>query len=678
MSGSDLIVGVDSGGTFTDLVAIAGNGMLTSAKVPSTPREPAAAVGTAIDRAQLGGAINRLVHGTTVATNVILQRQGARLCLLTTAGFEDLPYIQRINRPLAYSLQWRKPKPLVRRRMTVGVHERIDPSGAVVEPLTESECERVVALVRTLVERDGVEAVAICLLFSFLDDSHERALENRLAAELPTVPVSRSSRISPIWREYERMSTVLADAFVRPMLTAYLQQLETDLDGRGRFPLLVMKSSGGMGRAASVARAPVTTILSGLAGGAVAGAYFGRCAGEQRCVTFDMGGTSTDVALVEDGVVGHASEYEIEWGLPVVTPVVDVRAIGAGGGSIARVDEGGLLRVGPESAGADPGPACYSTGGTAATVTDANVVLGRLNSEYFLGGEIPLDTEAATTAVAAVGQRAGLGVLETGLAIVGIANENMANAIRLVTVERGVDPRDYALVAFGGAGPLHVCGVAAAVGIDRVVVPPHPGLCSAFGAAIARLQVDRFWSLGARSDGVDENGLRDRFLAAEEDAVAELRADGLEGEIGLKRTLECRYYLQNYEQEVHVPNLEPGFLEAASTAFHNLHRAFFGYAFDQEPVEVVHCRVSAFDKDALAQYETFAAEVPAEEIGVRQVAGPSGELLETRVLRRGRLLRTVDGPALIEERDSTTYIPRGWSADQAANGAMLLTRGGAL
>jgi N-methylhydantoinase A len=677
VSGGNSIVGVDSGGTFTDLVAFAGDGELTTAKVFSTPHEPAGAVNVAIDRAQLGGAIERLVHGTTVATNAILQRSGARLCLLTTAGFEDITYIQRINRPHAYSLHWSKPKPLVRRRMIIGVDERIDAQGAVVKPLTEGECERVVAQVRTFVERDGVDAVALCLLFSYLNDSHERLLEARLAADLPELPVSRSSRISPIWREYERTSTVLADAFVRPLMTAYLQQLDGDLGRRGRFPLLVMKSNGGMGKASSVARVPVTTILSGLAGGAVAGAYFGRGVGEPRCVTFDMGGTSTDVALVEDGVVGQASEYEIEWGLPVVTPVVDVRAIGAGGGSIARVDEGGLLRVGPESAGADPGPACYATGGTAATVTDANVVLGRLNSEYFLGGEMPLDPQAATATIAEVGRRAGLGVIEAGLAIVGIANENMANAIRLVTIERGVDPRDYALIAFGGAGPLHACGVADAVGIDRVVIPPHPGLCSAFGAGIARLQVDRSWSLSAQSDDLDETELRERFLAAEADAVEELRADGLKGEIGIRRTLECRYYLQNYEQEVRVPNLEPGFLKLASAAFHDLHRAFFGYAFEQEPVEVVHCRVSVYDQQAHVHYNAFAATAAAEEVGVRQVVSPAGEPLQTHVFRRGRIAETIEGPAVIEERDSTTYIPGGWSANQVANGAILLTRGGA-
>lgn len=553
-------MGVDSGGTFTDLVAMSSDTVVRHVKVPSNPSAPVSAVMAALDEAGLDEGVDRLVHGTTVTTNAVLQRTGAAVCLLTTAGFEDIAFIQRLNRRYAFTLDWQKPTPLVSRRHVIGVRERIEASGEVLQALEPAECDRVVEEVSRRFAAGEIEVVAICLLFSYLNGSHEQALAARLTDAIPGLPVSSSNVVSPIWREYERTSTTLADAYVRPLMSRYLTELEVQANRRGPFTLLMLKSNGGTGAPISIRPRPVTTLRSGLAGGAVGGAYFGRLVNEHRCITFDMGGTSTDIGLVINGEVGHVTDYEIEWGLPVAVPVVDVLPIGAGGGSIARVDEGGLVQVGPQSAGADPGPACYARGGSSPTVTDANLVLKRLNSEFFLGGRIKLDEEAAWRSIAELAQAMGAAsVIAAAHAIVHIANENMANTIRLVTIEHGIDPRDHCLVAFGGAGPLHACGVAEAVGMRRIVVPPHPGLCSAFGAAIAPLRVDRVWTLGARSDEVDEADVRRQFELAIEEVLAELARDGVIGESILDLRLACRYVGQNYEQDVLVPDLSSRF-----------------------------------------------------------------------------------------------------------------------
>ena len=379
------VVGIDAGGTFTDLVAFdAASGEVRRRKVPSTPGQPASAVRDALDDSAVGTS-RRVVHGTTVATNAVLERRGARLCLLTTAGFEDVAYIQRINRRYAFDLDWRKPQPLVRRRNIIGVDERVAFDGKVLESLREAECARVCAMVAELARSESIDAVAICLLFSFANEEHEQRLADALAECVPHLPVSLSSRVSPLWREYERVSTTLADAYVRPLMQGYLDELDRTIGGDGA-SLLVLKSNGGTAAPASVAPLPVTTLISGLAGGVVAGARYAALNGEARAITLDVGGTSTDVGLVLDARVGQRKEFELEWGLPVVTPVVDVHTVGAGGGSIGRVDSGGMLVVGPQSAGAVPGPAAYGRGGEAATVTDANLVLGRIDPGQFLGG----------------------------------------------------------------------------------------------------------------------------------------------------------------------------------------------------------------------------------------------------------------------------------------------------
>ncbi len=676
-NGAGWFVGVDSGGTFTDLVALdRAEGTVRTLKVPSTPEQPASAVVQALERAALEPGVTRLVHGTTVTTNALLQRRGARLCLLTTAGFEDVAFIQRLNRRYAYNLHWQKPVPLVKRRHTVGVHERVDHNGNVVEALDQGEVERALAEVRRLVDAGEVEAVAICFLFSYVNDAHELEIERGLNDAYPDLPVSISSRVSPLWREYERTSTVLADAYVKPLISTYLGDLTRGLEQTAdSASMLILKSNGGTGSPEAIMPTPLTTLFSGLAGGVVGGAHFDDLAGEQRCVTFDMGGTSTDIGLVHDGESEQLHEYEIEWGLPVATPVVDVHAIGAGGGSIARVDRGGLLRVGPESAGAVPGPACYGLGGEHPTVTDANLVLGRLDADYFLGGEMTLDPTLADSALDTIADRLSTSRPDAARAVVEVANESMANAIRLVTIERGLDPRDYALVAFGGAGPLHACGVADAVGISPIVVPPHPGLCSAFGAAIAQLRVDRVRSLGIRSDAAADADVRGLFDEMEAEVRGELAPDTGSDAVEIERMLDCRYFMQNYEQEVEIPDLEDGFLARACGVFHDLHHSVYGYSFEHDPVEFVHGKVTAREIDAESRAVAADGTYGDSQLrGEREMVAAAGDTRAVEVMQRGRLASAQEGPLVIEEDDSTIFVAEHWSVESGPADCLLLRR----
>src|SRR5215211_7352350 len=483
-------LGIDTGGTFTDLIGIDdATGELIVAKTPSTPSRPVDAIMNAIVQSGTGtGDLEAISIGTTVATNALLERNGATVIYITTAGFEDIPYIQRMNRKHHFSLKWTKPRPLVERRNCLGVAERLDFHGRLLIPLSEEALEDLASrIARRLADYpQGDTAIAVCLLFSYVNPAHELRLREFLEARFPGVPVSLSHQVAPIWREYERGSTVIADGYVKPIMQRYIEEAFAAFAQAGLdVPWSLMKSNGGKTPADAAEAEPVKFLLSGLAGGIIAGQYFGKMAGEGNLVTLDMGGTSCDVGLVRDGKIAHSTNFKIEWGLPVATPTIDLTTIGAGGGSIAWIDKGGLLRVGPQSAGADPGPVCYDTGGQEVTVTDANLALGRLNPEYFLGGAIQLSVPKAELKLDVLGERLGLGRLETAQAVVDIANENMANAIRVLSIDRGLDPREYALVAFGGAGPLHAADIATNMGIARVIVPVYPGLTSAFGALIA-------------------------------------------------------------------------------------------------------------------------------------------------------------------------------------------------
>ena len=696
-----LRVGIDTGGTFTDLIGVVqnerseGSGRLIVTKRPSTPRHPEAGVfETLVDSGLSPGDIDSLILGSTVAINMLHTRSGARVLYLTTQGFEDVLFIQRINRRFHYDLDWVKPAPFAERRDCLGVRERISKDGDVLVALDEQELARLRAVVAERLAEgtadDRPAAIAINLLFSYVNPRHEQELAAFLQREFPDVPVSLSHAVAPIWREYERGSTTVADAYIKPHVAAFAGSLERGLRERGlAAPWALMKSNGGTMLPAAAPQQAVQLLLSGLAGGIIAGRYFGELAGTagengtagaSKVITFDMGGTSTDVGLVIDGEYGYTTEYQVEWGIPVAAPFIDITTIGAGGGSLAWVDKGGFLKVGPQSAGADPGPACYDAGGTEATVTDANLVLGRINPDYFLAGTMALNRERASEAVAGMGRRVSLETDDAALAIVQLANENMANALRLLTVERGIDPREFDLVAFGGAGPLHAVALAEAVGIGRVIVPPHAGLASALGTLLADLRVDRSWTHAYRSNDLDVARINARFDELTEAARRDLRAEGFAGTPTIARSISMRYLGQNYEQDVPVP---PGPIGDESIAavmqrFHQQHEAFYGYSIAGEIMELIHFNVSVIG----ATPDVTLPRWPARSDGGGAVSPRSQR--EVHFAESGRvdcpIYRRTDlpagagltGPAIIEDADSTTLLPSGRQLTVTEHGLLVI------
>ncbi len=484
------LVGVDIGGTFTDFVAYdRETAEVRVWKNASTPREPTE--GVMIGLGQLGDTrdIEHLRLGTTIATNALLERKGGKVAYVTTQGFKDIPFIQRGNRRAHYDMSWIKPKPLVKRADCLEVDERIDRDGQILKALDEAEVRRIAAEIKA---KGDIEAVAVVLLFSYLDPAHERRLRDILAEELPDTPISISYEVLPKWKEYERASTTLADAYLKPVVRRRFEEMQRRFQGLGvAGRVVVIKSNGGEASLKGAMNAPVNLTVSGPTGGVVAAKTLSGLIGLDHVVTFDMGGTSTDCSTIVAGNEAFTTGFEIEFGIPIQVPMIDVRTIGAGGGSIAWIDKGGMLRVGPQSAGAEPGPACYGLGGKEATVTDANLLLGRINPDFFLGGNMKLDAEAARQAVAVLAERLGMGRIETALAILQIANNNMIGALRTVLLERGLDPRDFTLMAFGGAGPVHACDLIEMAGIPRAVIPNHPGQFSAYGFIMTDARVDK-------------------------------------------------------------------------------------------------------------------------------------------------------------------------------------------
>jgi N-methylhydantoinase A len=679
-------IGIDTGGTFTDLIGLdERTNRLVIAKTPSTPRRPVDAVMSAIERSGVPAeSIGALSIGTTVATNALLTRRGANVIYVTTAGFEDIPYIQRMNRKHHFSLSWRKPEPLVERRNCLGVEERLDFHGRVVTPLTDAALEALAAEIaarRADYPPDSI-AIAVCLLFAYVNPSHELAVRDFLRARFPAIPVSLSHEVAPIWREYERGSTVIADSYVKPIMQEYVRSTREALEAeRLDIPWSLMKSNGGKTTAESAEAEPIKLLLSGLAGGIIAGHYFGQLAGIDNIVTLDMGGTSCDVGLIRDGKIGYSTNFEIEFGLPVATPTIDLTTIGAGGGSIAWIDKGGLLRVGPQSAGADPGPVCYDTGGEEVTVTDANLILGRLNPAYFLGGRIALNVAKAEAALDALGERLGLDRHAAAQAVIDIANENMANAIRVLSIDRGLDPREYALVAFGGAGPLHACDIAAKMGMSRVIVPIYPGLTSAFGALIAEPKVNVVWSKHFRSDSTDAGTVDEHMKAMVAAVIADLRAEGYAGEPAVSRSISMRYWGQNYEQDVPMPagDVTPELLERTLDEFHRLHEQFYGYSITGEVIELIRFNVEATGQTpppALPELPTNGRRSGLTAAS-RPVFFQGHGAIECPILQRDDLPAgyRVTGPAVIEEVVSTTLVHPGQRLEVLPTGVLSITLG---
>jgi N-methylhydantoinase A len=669
-------VGIDTGGTFTDLVAVdTKSGAIRTFKTSSTPGEPGRAIANAlVDGGFAGGEVDGFTHGTTVGTNALIERTGCRVAFLTSRGFEDTPYIQRTNRRVLYDLQWTKPRPLVgSRRLCVGVDERLRSDGSVLIDLDEDELRRTCASLR----EHRAEAVAISLLFSYLNVDHEQRVREIVAEECPGLPISVSHEVAPIWREYERASTTIADAYLKPLMRRYVDSLDESLREAGvARAWTIMKSNGGAMLAAAAADTPVQTLMSGPAGGMIASRHYADVLQEPRVLTLDMGGTSADVGLIVDHRLGQTTEYEIEWGLPAAIPVTDIKSIGAGGGSIAWIDRGGFLRVGPRSAGAQPGPICYGRGGTEPTVTDANLLLGRLDTEYFLAGRMQLELDDVRRPMEALAEGLGLEPLELAASIVEIANENMASAIKMVSLERGHDPRRFALIAFGGAGPLHAAAIARSLGIPRVIVPPHPGVLSALGLLLADIRVDKIWTQAFRSTDIDAALVDRQFAAITERAVDELRHEGFSGEPLIERAALMRYLGQNYEHEVEIPGgtIDDQALAEALARFSAMHAARYGYEIEEEVIELVSFKVTAIGKRPALRLDHAHSDATAPQRATEVFFRGHG-MVPASIVRRSalRVGEVVEGPLILTEDDSTTLLEPGMTAVTSPDGSLIIS-----
>lgn len=658
-----MLLGVDVGGTFTDAVLFDGE-RIRSAKAPTTPADQSSAVLAAVEAvlseaAAAASEVEYFAHGMTVGTNALLERRGARTALLATEGFTDLLEIGRQDRVSLYRLCADRPPPLAPPDLRVGVRERIGPDGVVV-PLTEVEIDRVVERVREL----EPEAVALCLLFSYADPAHEAALAERLRAELPDVHLSASSEVLPRFREYERCSTTVIDAYLSPLLRRYLGRLASRGERLGLPEPVVMQSSGGVATAREAQRGGAWSVLSGPAGGAVGAGALATLSGDGHALGLDMGGTSCDVCVVEAGEVRRTDSREIG-GRPIQLPMLDVHTVGAGGGSIAWADPGGALRVGPRSSGAEPGPACYGRGGTEPTVTDADLMLGYLGAESELAGGVRLDLEAAERAIAALGGRLGLEPLAAAEGIVRIANQEMVRALRVVTIERGVDPRRFALLPFGGAGPMHAVGIAAELGIGRIICPRAGGVLSALGLITSDRRRDT-----ARTVLLRGSELTPERVAAE---VAELRrrvAPGGGDDARLEATYELRYRGQAFELAVEAPPApDPGELRERFAAAHEQR---YGYRDPEGEVELVNLRLAAVVPGP--RPEPAAPEREAVERAVRR-ARFGGEWVEAEILR-GEPPAGLEaaGPCVFELPEATLVLPPGWRSRVDGAGTILAER----
>lgn len=676
-------VGMDTGGTFTDLVALNDIGEMRLRKVSSTPRDPAEAVFTALADSEidLTTRLDDFVLGTTIATNAVIMRRGAPVILLTTEGFEDVLYIQRIDRPGRYDLQWVKSDPYANRQFTIGVRQRILSDGSIRVPLENTEIDRVINLIGELLRVEPQAAIAISLLFSYVNAGHEQRLAARIRTAFPGTPISLSSEVSPVWREYERTSTTTMDAYVSTMVRDFVKGLNSGLQGNavGGWHAL-MKSNGGQVALNYAGRRPIELVLSGLAGGMIAGAYWSRAVGSQKAVTLDMGGTSADVGVVVDGQLQYTGLFEVEWGLPIAVPIIDVSTIGAGGSSIASIGSDGLLNVGPASAGAEPGPACYGRGGIDATITDANVVLGRLHPEHFLDGALLLDAQRAEASIKPIAASLDLDVPDTAEAIISIAIENMTSAVRLVTVDRGHDYREFDLVAFGGAGPLHAVEIAKRMGMRRVIIPPTPGLVSAFGSIIADQRVDRRITVVCRLDQPEAIKISEALsnLAREvyEELSLQRRADE-PGEIVISTYVSCRYLGQNYEQEIrtyrgrHDQSFEsmiavdpsaPDFTDRLVDMFHAAHLRAYGYEMREQTIQSVYVAATAVIPSSAVSFTPYLKGCERPHLVRRNLLAAPGIWVQASVVNRNELLPgfCLEGPVIVEEHNSTTYVPPGY------------------
>jgi len=671
---------IDIGGTFTDLVALdEATGEITLQKALTTPKRFSDGVIDTVRQSKLEPErITQFVHGTTVVINALTERLGARVALITTRGFRDVLEIQRANRTDMYNLFYEKPKPFVRRRHRLEVTERVNHRGDVLIPLDEDD----VATVARLCAQEEIEAIAVCFLHAYTNPTHELRTREILESEYPEASVTLSHEITQEWREYERTNTTVMNAYVKPTTSRYLAELDRELSAMGlACATYSMQSNGGTTTFTQAQRVPIHLVESGPVGGVIGASAVAGAIGEQNLISFDMGGTTAKASLIDQGRIVIDTHYYLEktatWaGYPLRIPVVDIVEVGAGGGSVAWIDAGGALHVGPRSAGADPGPACYDLGGTEPTVTDANLVTGRLSAEYFLGGRMRLNVANAETAIGQVAESLGLSTTETALGILRLTNANMQAALERVSIERGYDPRDFALVASGGAGPLHGTALARELRLRKVIVPPAPGQFSAWGMLMTDLRHDfiRTHILSCESGKLDE--IRYEFERLEKEAAAQYETEGFASDrVWLDRFLDLRY--RGQEHTVRTP-IEPTELEADRLAdvaarFHDLHEQAYSFRQD-DPIEIVNFHVTAWGsvgKPTVLQHKSESADKTRAAKGSRLVVFEGEGAVRSDVYERSLLPigQTIAGPAVIEEPACTTivYPDQRATVDQCGN-----------
>jgi N-methylhydantoinase A len=669
------LLGVDVGGTFTDLVLTeTDSGSVHVHKVPTSGEDPSEGVmkgvGEICEIAGVDpGSVAYIFHGTTTATNAMLEHRGAEVGLITTEGFRDVLHIARHQRPQHYSIMQEIPwqdRALVKRRHRKVVSERIKPPrGEVLKPLDEEAVRRAA---RELHEA-GVDSVAVCFLFSYLNPDHEERAREIVEEEFPGVFVTTSSSVFPQFREFERFTTAAINAFVGPKVGRYVRNLRGGLKKGGvKADVHIMRSNGGVSPSEVAAEQPVSLLLSGPAAGVQGGAWSGGLSGRKKLITFDVGGTSADIGIVTERGFAEAGARDT-WiaGFPVMVPMINISTIGAGGGSIAYVDEGGAFRVGPRSAGAVPGPAAYGHGGTEPTVTDAHSVLGRLDPENFLGGNMPLYPERAREVVGELAGKLGMSEEEAAAGIITILNNNMANATHSVTTQKGHDPREFSLVAFGGAGPLHAVEVARILGVGEVIIPAYPGINSAIGLLTTDLKYDAIATQFTLSTAPDLGRLNSDLERLEREVHSQLREDGIaEEDISILRGADCRYVGQGYELRVALPEgrIDEENIGEVWERMHDLHRSEYGHAFPDNPIELVNARVSGVGRTPKiagvpleGERRVEAARLKEQDVGFR-VDG-SLESFPTAFYERDRLPveEPVEGPAIILQKDTTTVLP---------------------
>lgn len=686
-------IGVDIGGTFTDVALVdEDTGQIGVAKVPTTPADFGQGVLDGLQSimsryAVPAGDVGLLAHATTVVTNAILEGKGADAAIVMTRGFRDVLELRRSARPDLYDLFQDAPHVLIPRRHRLEVTERIGSEGQVVTPLAEDELDELVAAIRGM----DVKAIAVSLLFSFLNPAHERQLGERLRAAFPDIPVYLSSEVLPEIREFERTSTTAVCAYVGPILQSYLSRLSETVEGLGLPPIYVMGSNGGVFEAAEGVRMPAMAVESGPAAGVVAASLIANQTGRKDILSFDMGGTTAKASLIRDGAYETTPEYEVgggasgnRWmngtGHPIRVPVIDLAEVSAGGGSVAWVDRAGSLRVGPHSAGAVPGPVCYQRGGTEPTVTDCNLLLGYLDRSSLIGGELEIDFEAAEKAILEkLGKPLGVDAVTAAAAVIEVVNHEMAEALKIVSVQRGYDPRGFTLAAFGGAGPLHAAALAAELEMPEVLCPPIPGAFSALGLVGTDLRRDYVRTFYATTEAAKPEQLAEAFAALEAEGGAMLeRARVPAARRCFERSVDARYARQSYELQVPVPDppFGPSTLSEIAEAFHLKHRQTYGHDNRSEPVQLVNVRLSAVGEiPTLTIRQQTGEGGPKALKGQRRLWFRATGAVEADVFDRAHLQPGFEkaGPAVIESLESTILVPPGWTASVDENGFVLLT-----